>query len=75
MKNNKKWIVIAIVAAVVAALTMAALLALRARKKMKAWYEDDADFDYELDELDEDDVMISGDEDVDAPLEAEEPEE
>ena len=54
--NNKtaKWIIVAVVAAVVAAVTTVVVLALRARAKKKAWYEEEAAFDYDLD----DDVLL-----------------
>ncbi len=48
-KNKTRWIVVAVVAAVVAAATTLVLLALRARAKKKAWYEDEA-FDYDADD-------------------------
>ena len=42
-KNNKnRWVVIAIVAAIVAALTTVVVLVLRARAKKKAWQEQEA---------------------------------
>ena len=45
-----KWIIIAAVAAVIAAVTTIVIIALRARAKKKAWYEEEADFDYNLDD-------------------------
>lgn len=52
MKNNKtRWILVAVIAAVVAAATTALVLILRARAK-KTWYEDEA-LDYDLDDGDE----------------------
>lgn len=49
MKNKTaKWLLIAAVAAVIAAVTTVVILALRARAKKKAWYEEEADFDYDL---------------------------
>lgn len=48
-KNKNRWVVIAIVAAVVAALTTVLVLVLRARAKKKAWYDQEA-FDYDLDD-------------------------
>ena len=49
MKNNKtRWILVAVIAAVVAAATTALVLILRARAK-KNWYEDEA-LDYDLDD-------------------------
>ena len=44
-EKNNKWILIAALAAVVAALTTVAVLALRARSKKKNWYDEQADFD------------------------------
>lgn len=42
-KNHKnRWVVIAIIAAIVAALTTVIVLVLRARAKKKAWYEQQA---------------------------------
>ena len=42
-KNHKnRWVVIAIIAAIVAALTTVIVLVLRARAKKKAWYEQEA---------------------------------
>lgn len=49
MEKKNRWIVIAIVAAVVAALTTVLVLVLRARAKKKAWYDQEA-FDYDLDD-------------------------
>ena len=49
-KNTKtRWIIVAAVAAVVAVATTLILLALRARAKKKAWYEQDA-FEYDEDD-------------------------
>lgn len=50
-KNSKtvKWIVVASVAAAIAAITTIVVLALRARAKKKAWYEQ-ATFDYDTDD-------------------------
>ena len=49
-RNDKsKWILIACVAAVVAAVTTIVLLVLRAKAKKKAWYEQ-ASFDYDIDD-------------------------
>lgn len=51
MKNKTaKWLLIAAVAAVIAAVTTVVILALRARAKKKAWYEEEADFDYDLED-------------------------
>ena len=60
-KNKNRWVVVAIVAAVVAALTTVVVLVLRARAKKKAWAEQEA-FDCDLDdcqcfEFDEDDMI------------------
>ncbi len=51
MKNAKvKWLVVAIVAAAVAAITTVVILVLRARaKKEEAWYDEEADFGYDMD--------------------------
>jgi len=48
-RNNKRWITIAIIAAAIAAVTTLVVLALRARAKKKAWFEDAA-FDYDADD-------------------------
>ena len=48
-KNKNRWVVIAIIAAVVAALTTVVVLVLRARAKKKAWNEQEA-FDCDLDD-------------------------
>ena len=49
-KNHKnRWVVIAIIAAIVAALTTVIVLVLRARARKKAWYEQQA-LDYDMDE-------------------------
>lgn len=49
-KNLKtRWIIVAAVAAVVAVATTLVLLALRARAKKKAWYEQEA-FEYDEDD-------------------------
>ena len=51
-KNGKsRWIIVAIIAAVVAVATTLVVLALRARAKRKAWYEEPA-FDYDVDDAD-----------------------
>ena len=52
MKNNKsvKWIIVAGVAALVAIVTTLVVLALRARAKKRAWYDEDAVFEYDLEE-------------------------
>lgn len=59
MKKNSNWIWVAVIAAVVAALTAAVVFILRARAKDKAWYDEepiDCDMDdaecYEFDEGD-----------------------
>ena len=67
MKNNKtRWILVAVVAAIVAAATTALVLILRARAKKDAWYEGEA-FDCDLDDCDcfdfEDDSVFSVEED------------
>lgn len=48
--KTAKWIIVAAVAAAIAAVTTIVIIALRARAKKKAWYEEEADFDYELDD-------------------------
>lgn len=49
-KNHKnRWVVIAIIAAIVAALTTVIVLVLRARARKKAWYEQQS-LDYDMDE-------------------------
>lgn len=48
-KSKSRWIIIAVVAAVIAAVTTLVVLALRARSKKKAWYEEAA-FDYDVDD-------------------------
>lgn len=48
-KNKSRWIVVAIIAAVVAALTTVLVLVLRARAKKKAW-DDEEILDYDLDD-------------------------
>lgn len=52
MKSSKtiRWIIVAAVAALVASVTTAVILVLRARAKKKAWYDEDADFGYDLEE-------------------------
>ena len=65
-KNTKsRWIIVAVVAAVVAAITTVLILVLRARAKKKAWYEQEA-FDYDFDDCEcfdlEDDVIEMADE-------------
>lgn len=59
MKKNSNWILVAVIAAIVAALTAAVIFILRARTKDKAWYDEepiDCDMDdaecYEFDEED-----------------------
>lgn len=62
MKNSKtvKWIIIAGVAAAIASITTIVILVLRARAKRKAaWYDEEPDFGYDL----EDDEFIEMDED------------
>ena len=48
-KKENRWIVVAVIAAVVAALTTVIVLVLRARAKKKAYLEQEA-FDYDLDD-------------------------
>ena len=56
MKSSKaiRWIIVTVVAALVASATTAVILVLRARAKKKAWYDEDADFGYDLEEDPED---------------------
>ena len=49
-KRTRKWLLITIVAALIAAVTTVLVLALRARAKKKAWYEEEASFDCDLDD-------------------------
>lgn len=64
MKNSKtmKWIIIAGVAAAIASITTIIVLVLRARAKRKAaWYDEEPDFGYDLEdgefvEMDEDEI-------------------
>ena len=65
-EKNNKWILIAALAAVVAALTTVAVLALRARSKKKNWYDEQADFDYDLDGVDELESLDGADENAEA---------
>lgn len=61
-KNHKnRWVVIAIVAAIVAALTTVVVLVLRARAKKKAWYEKQA-LDCDVDDCN---CYVFEDEDLD----------
>lgn len=60
--RSSKWIIVAIVAAVIAALTTVAILLLRARAQKKAWFDEEPDFGYDLEA---DDVVDVTDE-VDA---------
>lgn len=51
-KNGKsRWVLIAVIAAIVAAITTIVVFILRARAKRKAWCEQEA-FDYDLDNCD-----------------------
>lgn len=64
MEKSKasKWIIVAIVAAVIASLTTVAVLVLRARAKKKAaWYDEEPDFGYdlEMEELSDEDALDS----------------
>ena len=73
MTNKKtRWILIGIVAAVVAAATTVLVLVLRARAKKKAWYEEQA-FDYDLDDCAcfdcEDEDCPFSDDDIDGIIE------
>lgn len=60
-KNKSRWVLIAVIAAVVAAITTIVVFILRARAKRKAWCEQEA-FDYDMDnyesfDLDDDDII------------------
>ena len=61
-KNNKsRWVLIAVIAAIVAAITTIVVFILRARAKRKAWCEQEA-FDYDMDDynsfdLDDDEII------------------
>lgn len=48
--KTAKWLLVAAVAAVIAAVTTVVIIALRARAQKKAWYEEEADFDYDLED-------------------------
>lgn len=48
--RTKKWILVTVVASAIAAATTVLILALRARAKKKAWYDEEAAFDYDLDD-------------------------
>ncbi len=50
MKKSTKWIIVAAVAAAIAAATTLVILALRARAKKRAWYDEEAAFGYDLDD-------------------------
>ena len=65
MKESKsKWVIIAIIAAVVAAVTTIVVLVLRARAKRKAaWYDDEADYGFEMSA---DDFEEMSEEEIDA---------
>lgn len=53
--KTTKWIIIAVVAAVVAALTTVAFQMVRARAKKKAaWYDEEPDFGYDFEADDAD---------------------
>ena len=63
MEKNKtvKWLIVAAVAAGIAAITTVVLLAIRAKAKKKAWYEQAA-FEYDTDDCEgfdefEDDIV------------------
>lgn len=51
--KSSKWILVSIIAAVVATLTTVTVLVLRAGAKKKKWYEEQADFDFDLDDADD----------------------
>ena len=60
-KKTNRWIIAAVVVAVVAALAAIAMYVLRARTKKKAWYEQDAmacDGECECFEFDDEDDII-----------------
>ena len=48
MNKKSRWILVAVLAAVVAVATTLVVLALRARAKKKAWYEDEPVIDYDI---------------------------
>ena len=50
MNKKSRWILVAVLAAVVAVATTLVVLALRARAKTKAWYEDEPGIDYDIDD-------------------------
>ncbi|MBE6806467.1 MAG: hypothetical protein E7527_00415 [Ruminococcaceae bacterium] len=59
--TKSRWVTIAIIAAVVAAITTIVVLVLRARAKRKAWCEQEA-FDYDVDDynsfdMDDEDIV------------------
>lgn len=60
-KKNNNWILVAIIAAVVATLTAAVIFILRARAKAKAWY-DEEPIDCDMDDAE----FEFGDEDVES---------
>ena len=49
--KKNRWVIITIVAAVVAALTTVVVFVLRARAKKRAWFNQEA-FDYDVDDCD-----------------------
>ena len=60
--KKSNWILIAVIAAVVAALTTVVVFVLRARAKSKAWYDQepiDCDVDEECFEFDDEDVVVA----------------
>lgn len=71
MKGSKtaKWIIVAAVAALIASLTTVVILALRARAKKKAWYEEDGEFGYDLEDDLENWEMIDQDAEEELPFE------
>ena len=63
-KNKSRWILIAVIAAVVAAITTTVVFILRARAKRRAWCEQEA-FDYDFDDCD----CFDMDDEIDAVIE------
>lgn len=68
MDKKNRWVIVAIVAAVVAALTTVLVFVLRARAKRRAWYEQEA-FDYDADDCECFDFDDECDEAIEAAVE------
>lgn len=71
MKGSKttKWIIVAAVAALIASLTTVVILVLRARAEKKAWYEEDGEFGYDLEDDLDNWEMIDQDAEEELPFE------